>query len=400
MMAALLRVIAVFRYRIDSDEPQHLHVVWGWTHGLLQYRDIFDNHMPLFHILCAPLLRVVGERADALITMRVAMRPLYMATIALTYQIASSCYPRRLAMWSTVVASLVPGFLLCSAEFRTDDLWAVFWFLAMAILVSAPVTPARVAASGLTLGLAAAVSAKTTLLLLSLVIGGGVAMFVSRSRRGGQRPPAASTGARCAPLQANGIIFLSAFAIPPAAIALYFASRGAWQPFLYGAIGHNVLCHFRASRLIAFPCLLVLVGMVARRVRRSGDTSSIAARRLLVFITAHFYAVAMFCLWPLVEREHWIPYYPLAAVTLVPLGVPAEYAVVRERDAFIGSLDGRPYLAPRLLSTGLHSIAPASGNDTVAVVWSRAAARGFSPFGVAEMGPRKWSGGLLARQRP
>ena len=39
----LLYVAYVFRYRIGSDETQHLHVVWGWTHGLLQYRDVFDN---------------------------------------------------------------------------------------------------------------------------------------------------------------------------------------------------------------------------------------------------------------------------------------------------------------------------------------------------------------------
>ena len=32
----------------DSDEPQHLHVVWAWANGLLPYRDVFDNHAPLF----------------------------------------------------------------------------------------------------------------------------------------------------------------------------------------------------------------------------------------------------------------------------------------------------------------------------------------------------------------
>ena len=31
----LLHIAYVFRYPIDSDEPQHLHVVWGWAHGLL-----------------------------------------------------------------------------------------------------------------------------------------------------------------------------------------------------------------------------------------------------------------------------------------------------------------------------------------------------------------------------
>src|SRR5262249_26715629 len=53
--ATLLRLGAIFRYRFDSDEPQHLHVVWAWTQGLAQYRDVFDNHMPLFHLLNVPV---------------------------------------------------------------------------------------------------------------------------------------------------------------------------------------------------------------------------------------------------------------------------------------------------------------------------------------------------------
>ena len=40
----VLRLFYIWHYRIDSDEPQHLHVVWGWTQGLLPYRDFFDNH--------------------------------------------------------------------------------------------------------------------------------------------------------------------------------------------------------------------------------------------------------------------------------------------------------------------------------------------------------------------
>src|SRR5947208_12458843 len=43
-ISLVLRAIAFFHYRFDSDEPQHLHVAWGWTAGLLQYRDVFDNH--------------------------------------------------------------------------------------------------------------------------------------------------------------------------------------------------------------------------------------------------------------------------------------------------------------------------------------------------------------------
>ena len=290
-VAVVVRVAAIFRYRIDSDEPQHLHVVWGWTHGLLPYRDVFDNHMPLFQALCAPLLRIAGERPDALIVMRLAMLPLYAITIALTYHIAASCYGRRTATWSAVVAALVPGFLLWSTEFRPDDLWTVLWLASIAALISAPATMARVSASGLFAGLAAAVSAKTSLLLLSLAIGA----IVSAKLR-----------------MKSIVVFLLSFAIPPAAVALYFARHGAFEAFVYGAFSHNMVNRIHIWRLILFPVLVAAIALVARRVADS-------PKRRFLFITAHFYAAAMYCLWPLVEHEHWLPYFPLAAITIVPL---------------------------------------------------------------------------------
>src|SRR5437870_2334593 len=116
----LLYVAYVFRYRIGSDETQHLHVVWGWANGLLQYRDVFDNHMPLFQMLMAPLLRLAGERPETLLLARIAMLPLFVAMGVLTYKIASSCYPPRAALWATIIGSLAPDFFLCSMEFRTD----------------------------------------------------------------------------------------------------------------------------------------------------------------------------------------------------------------------------------------------------------------------------------------
>ena len=495
--AVMLRIVAVFRYRIDSDETQHLHVVWGWNHGLLQYRALFDNHMPLFHILFAPLLRMVGERPDALIAMRIAMLPLYAATIALTYRVASSCYPRRAAIWSTVVASLIPGYLLWSTEFRTDDLWTLFWLAAIAILVSARPTTLRIAAAGLALGLAAAVSAKTTLLLVALMIGA-----------------IAARQARVRPIA----IFLVAFTIPPAAIALYFASRGALHPFFYGAISHNIAGHVHTGRLILFPFLLILIGAIARHVADS-------PQRMFLFVTTHFYAAALFCVWPLVEHEHWLPYLPLAAVTLVPLlrirqvmaivlvevllvigagqlwrdqtreglavieqtlrltrpgetvmdlkgetvfrnraffyvlepltkrriragkirdtivndmlrtktmlvvqdqysfpratrkflarnfvsvgavrvagkilkansfqiEVPGSYGLIADVGTFTGTLDGIPYVHPRYLDAGIHSISPAQQGGAYAALWSRAVEGGLTPFGISQTHRHKLS---------
>ena len=73
-VAAALRVVYVFHYRVDSDEPQHLYIARALSKGLLAYRDFFDNHTPLFHTLFAPLVAAIGDRPDLLIFMRGILR--------------------------------------------------------------------------------------------------------------------------------------------------------------------------------------------------------------------------------------------------------------------------------------------------------------------------------------
>ena len=60
----------------DSDEPQHLHVVWAWANGMLPYKDVFDNHAPLFQAISAPVFALFGESADIVTKMRWAIVPL------------------------------------------------------------------------------------------------------------------------------------------------------------------------------------------------------------------------------------------------------------------------------------------------------------------------------------
>ena len=64
----LLRAITIMHYRFGGDEPQHLHVVWGWARGFVQYRDLADNHMPLFQIPCAPIYKLIGDRGTSPLT--------------------------------------------------------------------------------------------------------------------------------------------------------------------------------------------------------------------------------------------------------------------------------------------------------------------------------------------
>src|SRR4030095_16682990 len=73
----LLRAITITHYKFGTDEPQHLHVIWGWARGFVQYRDVADNHMPLFHITFAPIFGLIGDRATILYEMRFVLLPMY-----------------------------------------------------------------------------------------------------------------------------------------------------------------------------------------------------------------------------------------------------------------------------------------------------------------------------------
>src|SRR5207302_2347609 len=139
-----MRALAFPRYRFDSDEPQHLHVAWAWTAGLLQYRDVFDNHAPLFHMAAAPLLRILGERPDILLYMRAPMLVLWIIVSVVTFAIARRLYDARIAMWSVLLLNVLPPFFLKSIEFRTDNLWNGFWMVAVAVLVLCPRSSATV----------------------------------------------------------------------------------------------------------------------------------------------------------------------------------------------------------------------------------------------------------------
>lgn len=299
----LLRLLAVARYRIDSDEPQHLHVVWGWTHGLVPYRDVFDNHMPLFHVLTAPVLSVVGEHPETLIAMRAAMIPVFLAALWLTYAIARRCYGVAEARWATLITAAVPTFFLTSIEFRPDTLWAVCWLAAIAILIDEEMPiERRFAFAGLLMGCAFSLSLKTVLLLASLMVGIGAIARPSDRKRWPSALP-----------------FVGGIALVVAIVGSYFVWRGAANEFVNGVFGHNLIWRWKPKRLIEYPCLLTLIALASRFIDQSTADERIARRRLFLFVTAHFYGATLFCLWPLVEREHWLPYVPLAVVGSFPL---------------------------------------------------------------------------------
>src|SRR5687767_3390188 len=229
----VLRAVTFFRYRFDSDEQQHLHVTWGWTAGLVQYRDLFDNHAPLFHMLMAPLLAIAGERSDILPLMRLPMLVLFGAIVWATYVIARRLYDERIAAFAALLLVMFPPFFLKSLEFRNDNLWTALWMLAVIAIMRQ-----RMFIAGLLLGAAFAVSLKTAVLVIALGVSAGIVWFV---RRDTPHPPSAPSPLREGRRPLLLLLrLLLGFVLVPAAVITFFVAVGGWDELLF--------CNFTFNR--------------------------------------------------------------------------------------------------------------------------------------------------------
>src|SRR6266404_552550 len=303
-----LRAITIAYYKFAIDESQHLHIIWGWARGFVQYRDLADNHMPLFHILCAPIYNLIGDRGTILYWMRIALQPLYMIAFWCTYRIGSLLFSRRVGIWAAILVGLSFDYAFCSVEFRTDNLWAPLWLLCLSVLLNGALTMRRALIAGFLMGLCFGVSMKTVLLVMSILTGGFVTLiFVGRERLG------IGWGQILSALAA----FLAGALIVPATIMAAFAFYGIWPQFRYWVFDHNVVPGLRnhlAWWVIIFAVGFPLVALGARRIVAATQEAVVAARRSFVFVTAGFFFTALVSFWPVLTRQDYLPFYPLAFV--------------------------------------------------------------------------------------
>jgi len=283
-LSLLLRAVAFVNYRFDADEQQHLHVTWGWTAGLVQYRDFFDNHAPLFHLATAPVLALFGERSDILHWMRVPMLGLFAVVLWATYAIARTLYDERIALWSVVLLSLFPPFFLKSLEFRTDNLWNTLWMVALVLLVR----ERHPLLLGLILGCTLATSLKTSLLVVTLVV---AAVFAKRS--------------------IDWVKVAIGFAIVPAALLLFFAAVGAWDEMVYCTVTFNGNVALTRKNLwiqrAIFPFTAGALAWIAWKFRRNDW-------RYFFAVAAGVFTVVLAGFWVLISPRDFLPVMPLAAI--------------------------------------------------------------------------------------
>ena len=319
-IAMVIRIIDIFTRNFDSDEPQHLHVIWGWAHGYVQYRDIFDNHTPLFHMLFAPLFALLPEWDGVIYVMRFAVLPFYLVTLLCTYLIGKTLFSHRTGLWAMVFLALYGRFFIKMLEFRTDDLWTALLTLGIYLMVRRPITVKSSFLVGVVFGAALAVSFKTMILLIALIVSLPLAWALASSYS-------------IPTLKQRLINFcyaIAGFLVIPTALVVFFYCLNALPEFYYGVIQHNSMAHGKSTldygkRVIQFLIWMVATCCFAWYIGRITQDAESRLKRLFVMATGMIYFTIIFTFWPIVTPQTQLPGFPLLIISLTPF-LTGEYS--------------------------------------------------------------------------
>lgn len=311
-MPALLAAYAVlrdFNAVFENDELQHLHVVWSWTRGLTQYKDIFDNHTPLYHLVTAGLVSLLGLKAspDFVTQARLLSLPVFAATLAVAYRLLKNAFslePEE-ALAAACLLGLTSPFLALGA--RPEPLWLFFFFSSLLVLSREKLGLKEGFYAGLINGAGAMVSMKTLALLLpAQLLALAASGLLRKERRGGWK-------------------FLAGLAagLPavPLLVAAYFDSRDAFRELVYYTISYNTSgAPFRLSAAAAVKAALYAAAVffaLKHLSRRAG-------REALFYAASGLLLGLLFLLYPVMESQTVLPLrlllYGAAAALLVKYG--------------------------------------------------------------------------------
>jgi hypothetical protein len=321
LMLLCLRWFYVSTQPWDSDEPQHLHVVWAWANGLLPYRDVFDNHAPLFQAMSAPLFSLLGERADIVAAMRWAMLPLAAVILLAIQRIGTRLFSPRIGFWGMLLTASFPDAYVKFGEYRPDLFWAALWMIALAILVGGKPDPRRLFAAGLVFGTLFTVSMKTTFLFLIILVAGLAVWVLSFFHPRAQSSPANSVSYVIGAFLAS----IGGALIAPVLVLAFFAFKDALLPMYYCVIAHNLASAGNPWQLmihkiwdVRFWLFIPTIAgglWLARQDAHPGR----GRRRLFFLAVTGFFCPLLFTFWPLVSKQDFLPFFPLLMLAIACL---------------------------------------------------------------------------------
>jgi hypothetical protein len=328
------RALYAYHLEVNSDEPQHLHVAWAWVQGLLPYRDVFDNHAPLFSSIYSSVLWILGERSDVVPLMRLTNLPWYLLTLWATYRLGSAIFDKWTGLAAAAITATESTFFLKSIEFRPDTMWAAVWVVALALGMEGTLSVRRSIGVGLLVGIALAVSIKTSVLLASAFVASTVLLALAAYDHRTIDMPFWTRRVAAG---------LGGFAIVPGLVVVMFSVLGAWPAMRYCLIEHNVapglgrwsdsIVSLRQwAALFIAPPLVYVAYLMCRRV----DDQQKSFKRAWLLLACCSYLLLRDAFLPLIAGQDLLPWIPMISPFVAAgIGWFARKISLPERTAFL-----------------------------------------------------------------
>ena len=243
LLSLVARVLLLAHQAGDFDEFQLLHGAWNAAHGLLPYRDFWENHGPAPYYLLAPLFW--GGHDDAVFFAgRAVAAACGVGALALTYRLARLFVARPAAVAAVAMLAWTPIFAVKTIETRPDAFLLLLWLGAVVAYLGGP-GARRAVVAGLVLGVEVWVSPKALFGLVALTLGALAQGVASHQARRGLR---------------DAVLIGLGFLGPVALLALVFLGLGALGPLWRWMILYN----FSVPALLGRPIPdLLLPSMLA-----------------------------------------------------------------------------------------------------------------------------------------
>jgi hypothetical protein len=327
----LLQVYLAIHHLFDPDEWLAMHGAWLMAQGQVPYRDYFEHHGPLFHLLLSVIFRGAGPEANPLVavativTLRLWMVAWYGLALAVVWRLAERWRGSEIAWTATALLATHITYAEKMQEIRPDALFQVLWLgalIAFARVVGDVEDRRAWRSAGLCLGAALATSVKLLVTGPGLCLG-LLAGFAWLRRREDWRPVAIGVGN-----------LLVAAAVPLGLLAVWFAAHGAlglaWQYNFARNLGwvfHSPPWEYLGWVVIRNVAFFGLAVAALLGCRRQGLTP---LDRSLWWWTVG--TMAGVFLMPVVQRQEFLLFLPLLAL----FAADAMVTIVRSLDRLSG----------------------------------------------------------------
>jgi hypothetical protein len=322
LFALVLRVALTLNREVDIDEFQHLHSAWLLSQHYVLYRDVWENHPPLFYYLLLPLFRFCREGPGLVLLARVIMSFAGLGILLLTYVLARIDHDKLPSFLAVLILSYMVIFAQKSIEVRPDQFLIILWLASLWISIRAFSNRQRLGffVAGLLLGIGFLFSQKALLPFAAMSFTFLVCSYIRGSQKAFVRFLRIQSG------------YTLGFMIPVAACLVFFYHSGTLKEMITSTVLESFTYpnNYRPFYLLQLRniCffLLASAGVIIHLWRLRKNSASVRADQLLLLLPGLFLLLVFLFL-------QTAP-YPQSALLFAP--VLAIYGA----EAFRRSMDG------------------------------------------------------------